>query len=83
MERLEKKATEVLPVTLDQRVYKETACRDQRAQRERLDRKVKSAIPDSRPFLSCLQRRSKFRVKGDSQEKREKLENGENEAHVD
>lgn len=82
-ERLEKRATEVPPATPDQRVYKETACKDQRAQRERLDPKVKSAIPGSRPFLSCLQRRSKFRVKGDPREKREKLENGENEVHVD
>lgn len=82
-ERLEKRATEVLPATPDQRVYKETACKDQRAQRERLDPKVKSAILDSRPFLSCLQRRSKFRVKEDPREKREKLENGENVAHVD
>lgn len=81
--RLEKRATEVLPATPDQRVYKETACKDQRAQREKLDPKVKSAIPDSRRFLQCLFRRNKFLVKKDPREKREKLENGENEAHVD
>lgn len=79
----EKREPEALQETLDQREYKGTACKDQRAQRERSDRKVKSVIPGSRPSSSCLRQLTRYQVKLACRETRERLENGESVAHED